>query len=213
MCGYTTFGRAVSSNILDSYPSNGLVATGRVGLAFVTIFSFPILAMAFRNAGVGLVGALHVCCCGGGGGGGGGGGVGGDGGDGGDGGGGTTGAARACCGAFGASSKEERPQTFLQQRLGCLVLEPLPASVTLLLIVVAGTVGFTVTDIGIIADLGGALGAMLTSFIAPASIYFLTFREPGCALLRTQAAVVTAFGLVMLVLGVYTALCGCTDDD
>ena len=195
MCGYKTFGRAVSSNILDSYPSNDLVATGRVGLAFVTIFSFPILAMAFRNAGVGLVGALRVCCRRGGGGGGGA----------------KAGDPLARC----TSSKEEReegsPPTFLQQRLGCLVLEPLPACVTLILIVVAGTVGFTITDIGIIADLGGALGAMLTSFIAPASIYFLTFRERRCTPLRALAAVITAFGVVMLVLGVYTALCGCTD--
>ena len=175
LCGYATFGDAVTSNILDSYPSSGLVSTGRVGLAFVVIFSFPILAMAVRNAGVGIRDVVHPCCL------------------------------------HGPSECSASMHPVPQQRLRFLVLERGPVVFTSTLIIVAGIVGFTVTDIGIIADLSGALGAMVMSYIAPASIYFMLFKDHPLTPIRAAASLITGFGMLMLVIGMYTAVCGCTE--
>jgi hypothetical protein len=101
--------------------------------------------------------------------------------------------------------------------------------------------GFTVTDIGIVADITGSLGAMTVSFIAPASVYctrahkcthshcvsalfslialrcvccrfcMLLRDEPISTPRRALSALVTTFGCVMLVIGLYTAFCECTE--
>jgi len=172
MCGYSTFGDAVTSNILDAYPENGLVSAGRIGLSFVVIFSFPILAMAFRNAGTGLWTVLKSCC---------------------------------------SSDEDGDGNTPQPKRGGPFVLELVPTIVTLFVIIVAAIIGFTVTDIGIVADVTGSLGAMTVSFIAPASVYFLLSKDPYVSPMRAASAGVTIFGCVMLVIGLYTAFCGCTE--
>mmetsp|Transcript_21829 Transcript_21829/g.64501 ORF Transcript_21829/g.64501 Transcript_21829/m.64501 type:complete len:225 (+) Transcript_21829:1-675(+) len=170
MCGYSTYGDAVTSNILDSYPDNGLVSAGRIGLSFVVIFSFPILAMAFRIAAVGLWGGLQSCVRG-----------------------------------------EDPP--VVAPHGGRFVREQRTAIVLVGLLAVAGIVGFSVTDIGIVADITGSLGAMTVSFIAPASIYFMMSAKDGAPTSpkRALAAVVTVFGCIMLVIGLYTAFCECTE--
>ncbi|KAL1499840.1 hypothetical protein AB1Y20_012525 [Prymnesium parvum] len=170
MCGYTTFGDAVPSNILDAYPSTSLVSIGRLGLAFVVMFSFPILAMAFRTAGAGMLAAVARC--------------------------------RSSVAQEGHRPPEES---------GAFVRSLPAVLITSFLIGVAGVVGFTVRDIGIVADLSGALGAITVSFIAPASVFFMVPREPKAPCSRAAAACITVFGVVMLVLGVYTALCDCTE--
>jgi len=63
--GYFTFGSRVLSNILSSYPASPIINAARIGLSFVTIFSFPIQAMALRQSIASIVDEARKTCCGG----------------------------------------------------------------------------------------------------------------------------------------------------
>jgi len=181
MCGYSTFGSAVTSNILDSYPDNALVSAGRIGLALVVVFSYPILGMGFRNAVVGLWSYCEESCC-----------VRAQ----------TEGIAEQTLSDVGGSGDSSGP--FVRDKRVWVALVGLLG--------ISGIVGFTVTDIGIVADITGSLGAMTVSFIAPASVFCMLLRdEPISTPRRALSALVTTFGCVMLVIGLYTAFCECTE--
>jgi len=63
--GYSTFGSRVLSNLLSSYPASPIINAARIGLSFVTIFSFPIQAMALRQSIASIVDEARKTCCGG----------------------------------------------------------------------------------------------------------------------------------------------------
>eukprot|EP00736_Rhodelphis_marinus_P005580 Rmarinus@m.12621 len=50
MFGYLTFGEEVEANVLDSYPSDNVVTIGRLAVALLVIFSFPLQSHAARNS-------------------------------------------------------------------------------------------------------------------------------------------------------------------
>ncbi|EOD14111.1 hypothetical protein EMIHUDRAFT_212114 [Emiliania huxleyi CCMP1516] len=62
---YALGGSRVLSNILSSYPASPIINAARIGLSFVTIFSFPIQAMALRQSIASIVDEARKTCCGG----------------------------------------------------------------------------------------------------------------------------------------------------
>jgi len=66
IAGYLTFGGDVKPNLLNSYPtspSNPLVSAARLGIAFVCIFSYPIMTFAAR-ASIGTIITTVATMCG-----------------------------------------------------------------------------------------------------------------------------------------------------
>lgn len=58
LCGYYSFGDKVKDNLLESYPHRLEVQIGRLGLALVVLFSYPLLALPFRKSVASLV---YIC--------------------------------------------------------------------------------------------------------------------------------------------------------
>jgi len=172
-CGYGTYGDKVASNILNSYPNNGLVYTARIGLSFVVIFSYPIQAIALRISAASLFQVIKGCFNK------------------------DTALAKS---AFPGEPKKYDKQTTLQKSLSCFELNPIYLIPTVIFIAFTALIGFALDDLGVVVDITGAIGAATIAFTAPGVMFFLIFPERK--VMHWIAAFAVVFGIFVLVSGV-----------
>lgn len=204
--GYATFGDRVLPNVLSSYPLTRAISLARIGLSFVVIFSFPIQALALRNATVSILdsvcardsaSALATQRT-------------------------ATSAARPGRWDVGESgvaltrvissrrSWQESPRNalsapaataagFLAKEAALFETAAPQAIPTLAFILMAAGVTLTTSDLGIIVDISGSLGASIITFVAPSIIYWCIF--PFHTMGRIVAASIFIFGILVIVWG------------
>ena len=166
--GYATFGDLVCSDILNSYPRNGVVTVARLLITLVVLTSYPLIAYEAKHSCLKLLRLLEraVAAC----------------------------ARRPeflekeaadgkkCCRCW--------PPAFVDA--------PIEIAVAALFLLLTTSIALGVRDLGVIVGLVGASAGNLISFIVPAGSYFFLMPHEKWSAKRVGALVTLVAGIVLL---------------
>ena len=194
--GYLTYGAHVRSDILETYPPNGLVDAARVGIAIVVITCYPLQAFAARTSLGTLFSALSR----------------------------RFGRARSAPAMERAEVADEPrlsadhgprlssdhgprlssdhgptlPPAAHSGLSACLTLEPDVLLTTALFLGGTAVLALSVSELGVVVDLNGSLAGTAITFIVPGAVFHLLHPQQRRMALGWGAVAMVAFGMLLV---------------
>jgi len=194
-CGYLTFGNDVKSDILQSYPVTPIVTVARIAISIVVIFSYPLQAHPSRLSIMSIVNFCGERCC------------------------------PSCCG--GSTDDEERSaklstgtpaleENTAHAAVTCKFGPTFGGSVspdtsmhyliTTVYISLSFLVAITVTDLGLILSVVGALGSTTICYILPGYCFWRLRPEGASPTKIILAAALCVTGCIVMPLALTLAI-------
>ena len=170
--GYATFGDLVCSDILNSYPRNGVVTVARLLITLVVLTSYPLIAYEAKHSFLKLLRLLERA------------------------------AAACARRSVDRRPSKEAEESDGKRRCRCwppaFVDAPIEIAVAALFLLLTTSIALGVRDLGVIVGLVGASAGNLISFIVPAGSYFFLMPHEKWSAKRVGALVTLVAGIVLL---------------
>ena len=177
LCGYLTYGNDVGSDILEEYPTTPIVSVARVAISLVVVFSYPLQLHPARAS---IKSIVNFC-------------------------------AEHCCGAApppepshksGFDERSAHPEVLCRfgPTFGGKMApdDSMHYLITGLFLPLSFLIAFTVTDLGIILGVVGAIGSTTISYILP-GFCFWRLRPDGASTLKvTLAFILFVVGCIIM---------------
>lgn len=160
LCGYFTYGDAVTSDVLETYPDKMVVTVARIAISVCVVFSFPMQLHPARACIISIINSCATSCCAG-----------------------TTEADPEVGTKQAPPSKGAHPERICEvgPTFGGRVSpdESMHFIITTVFIALAFVIAMSVTDLGIVLSVVGATGSTIVSYILPGMCYW-RLGPKGC---------------------------------